>query len=195
MYKIHTCSLRQGLATHILQRTLVVYCWPVVSKWGLGRHLGVSFLLFSSRHLPSCVYRRMTIMVRMHQQGGSARVLHTFSRHKETLRLYTAHKCIHPPSHCKSNKNRKILFYFVFSIQLCTALFDHILTCQNSVLPSAGLLGAGLGGLISSIVYPLIPRLLDEPMHKIEISTSCAEHLLLSCSISHSWLTSLYAPN
>jgi hypothetical protein len=113
--------------------------------------------------------------------------------HKETLRLCTeTHTNVFipfPSMHCKSNKNRNILFCvfnFFFKSNFARRSLI-ILTCQNSVCWTFR------GGLfVSSIVYP---RLLDEPMHKIEISTSCAEHLLPSCSISHSWLTSLYAPD
>jgi hypothetical protein len=105
--------------------TFVSTGWPVVSKWGLGRHLGVSFSfsttsLLSPLMLPSlCVYRRMTILVRMHQQGSARCLTYTFSRHikkrsdfaKRHTQMYSS------PSHpCIASQIRTETFYFVFSI-------------------------------------------------------------------------------
>jgi hypothetical protein len=105
---------------------------------GTRKALGVSFSfsttsLLSPLMLPSlCVYRRMTILVRMHQQGSARCLTYTFSRHikkrsdfaKRHTQMYSS------PSHpCIASQIRTETFYFVFSIsfliQLCTALFDH----------------------------------------------------------------------
>jgi hypothetical protein len=93
---------------------------------GTRKALGVSFSfsttsLLSPLMLPSlCVYRRMTILVRMHQQGSARCLTYTFSRRhiKKRSDFAQIHTQMYSsPSHpCIASQIRTETFYFVFSI-------------------------------------------------------------------------------
>jgi hypothetical protein len=160
VYKIHTCTPgpRDADSSTDSRRLLAGPLCPSGDSEGTWAFSS----LFSSRHLPCCCHP--SVCVPADDDNGadaSTRVRQSLTyilpAYKETLRLCSAdtHTNVFIPPPIPS-QIRTEKFYFILYFQSNSARRSLIiLTCQNSVPASAGLCWSSVGGLISSIVYPI----------------------------------------